>query len=179
MPKFQLTPEQISAIAAFIHHFPAQGYDISREPPPSILVGNAKAGEKVFHEMCASCHAVSGDLKDIGAKFKDPKQLQNAWIMPAASGRGRVGAAEGTLELKPVTVTVALAGGKTVEGNLVRIDDFVVTLIDAEGYTRSFRRDGDVPKVELHNPLEAHLKLLPRYSDEDIHDLTAYLVTLK
>ena len=49
----------------------------------------------------------------------------------------------------------------------------------ADGSSRSFRRDGDVPKVEVKNPRDAHLKLLPTYADKDIHDVTAYLVTLK
>jgi cytochrome c oxidase cbb3-type subunit 3 len=66
-----------------------------------------------------------------------------------------------------------------VEGPLVRIDDFNVTLRDADGYDRTFRRDGDTPKVEIHDPLHAHRELLPTYTDKQIHDITAYLVTLK
>ena len=66
-----------------------------------------------------------------------------------------------------------------MEGRLVRIDDFVVTLELADGSSRSFRRDGDVPKVEVHDPLLAHRELLSVYADKDMHDVTAYLVTLK
>ena len=61
----------------------------------------------------------------------------------------------------------------------MRVDDFIVIIKDSEGNERSFRRDGDKPKVELHDPLEAHRKLLPKYTDTDIHNLTAYLVTIK
>jgi len=61
----------------------------------------------------------------------------------------------------------------------VRIDDFIVTLTDSEDTQRTFRRDGDVPKVTIHDPLEPHKALLPTYTDKQIHDLTAYLVTLK
>ena len=66
-----------------------------------------------------------------------------------------------------------------MEGRLGRIDDFIVTLTDADGTQRTFRRDGDTPKVEIHDPLVPHRHLLPTYTDKDIHDLTAYLVTVK
>ena len=77
MPKFNLTAAQVSDIAAYIHSFRVGGYDISRMTPPSILVGDAKAGEAYFKTNCAGCHSATGDLKGIGAKFSDPKQLQN------------------------------------------------------------------------------------------------------
>ena len=76
------------------------------------------------------------------------------------------------------TVTVTMPTGEKFEGPLERIDEFNVTLI-REGMERTFRRDGDIPKVEVHDPLEPHRKLLPLFTDKDIHDVTAYLVTLK
>ena len=78
-----------------------------------------------------------------------------------------------------VTVTVTLASGKKAEGRLVRVDDFIVTLADADGTQQTFRRDGNNPKVEVHDPLQPHKALLGVYSDKDIHNLTAYLVTVK
>ena len=72
-----------------------------------------------------------------------------------------------------------MASGQKIEGRLERIDDFLVTLVDSDGLSRSIRRDGDTPKVEIHDPLEPHKKLLGTYTDKDIHNLTAYLVTLK
>ena len=62
---------------------------------------------------------------------------------------------------------------------MIRLDDFYVVVGLADGSSRSFRRDGDVPKVEVKDPRDAHRKLLPTYADKDIHDVTAYLVTLK
>ena len=56
---------------------------------------------------------------------------------------------------------------------------FLVTLTDNEGNSRSFTRNGDTPKVEVHDPLQPHRELLPKYTDKDIHDLTAFLVTVK
>jgi len=76
-------------------------------------------------------------------------------------------------------VTVTPASGQKVEGRLDRIDDFVVVLTPADGIQRSFTRNGDVPRVEINDPLEGHRKLLSIYTDKDIHDVTAYLVTLK
>jgi cytochrome c oxidase cbb3-type subunit III len=69
-------------------------------------------------------------------------------------------------------------GGK-VEGRLGRIDDFIVVVTLPDTTSRSFRRQGNDPKVEVHDPRDAHRSLLPQYTDGDIHNVTAYLVTLK
>jgi mono/diheme cytochrome c family protein/small nuclear ribonucleoprotein (snRNP)-like protein len=176
MPKINLTLPQIGDIADYIHSFRVGGYDISRNIPLTILVGDAAAGAEYFKTTCASCHSVTGDLKGIGSRFEDPKQLQNYFLMP---GGGRGGRGGGVTTLKPVTVTVSMTGGKTLEGRLVRIDDFIVVLTDADGLQHSVRRDGDVPKVEVHDPLEPHKQLFSKYTDKDIHNLTSYLVTVK
>ena len=76
-------------------------------------------------------------------------------------------------------VTVTPPSGQKVEGRLDRIDDFIVILTPADGVQRSFRRNGDVPKVDVRDPLEGHRNLLTVYTDKDIHNVTAYLVTLK
>ena len=179
MPKLNLTSGQIADIAAYVHSFRVAGYDASRMVPPSILVGDAKTGEATFRAKCGSCHSVTGDLKGIGARIPDAKQLQNGFLMPGGGGRGGRGGRGPTFNVPPTTVTVTPAAGPKVEGRLVRIDDFLVVLTDSDGVQRSIRRDGDVPKVEIHDPLEAHKNLLPTYTDKQIHDLTAYLVTLQ
>jgi hypothetical protein len=76
-------------------------------------------------------------------------------------------------------VTVTLSSGKAISGTLDRIDDFNVSLRDPAGDYHSFTRDGAIPKVEVHDPLQAHTDLLHTYTDADIHNVTAYLVTLK
>lgn len=174
MPKFPMSNAQVADIAAFLHNFRVAGYDASRNKPPTIVVGDAAAGEAYFRNKCASCHSVTGDLKGIGGKYAEPRDLQQTFVMPGGGGRGR-GPASGP----PTTVTVTLGSGQKVEGRLVRVDDFIVTLADAEGTTRSFRREGENPKVEIHDPLQPHKALLGVYSDKDIHNLTAYLVTVK
>ena len=80
---------------------------------------------------------------------------------------------------RDVIAVITLPSGQKVEGRLVHLDDFFVTVKLDGGLTRTFRRDGDVPKVEVRDPLEAHRQLLTVYTDKDIHDVTAYLATLK
>ena len=74
---------------------------------------------------------------------------------------------------------MTLPSGQKLEGRLVRIDDFLVSLTEADGTERTVRRDGDTPRVEVHDPIQAHRDLLHLYTDKDIHNVTAFLVTLK
>jgi cytochrome c oxidase cbb3-type subunit III len=175
MPKIDLTADQIRDIAAFIHSFKVAGYDESRMAPTSILVGNAAAGQRYFAKTCAPCHSISGDLAGIGTRFPDAKVLQQTWLIPGSSREAPLS----TLKVPPITATVTLASGERVEGRLRRIDDFTVTVIDADGAPRTFRRAGDTPKIDIKDPLKPHRDLLRTYSDADIHDVTAYLVTVK
>ena len=123
-------------------------------------------------------------MQGVASRYSDPVQLQNAWVSGGSGGgrgggggRGRGGAAG--VNRREVRVAVTTQSGQRVEGRLDRIDDFIVTLTPADGVPRSFTRNGDVPKVEIRDPLEGHRNLLPVYTDKDIHDVTAYLVTLK
>jgi len=149
----------------------------------NIVVGDAAAGKAYFGARCASCHSATGDLQGIGIRYADPVQLQNSWVSGGGGGgrggRGRGAAAGGAARSRDVTVTVTQPSGERLEGRLDRIDDFLVVLTPADGVQRSVRRVGDVPRVEIKDPLEGHRKLLPVYTDKDIHDVTAYLVTLK
>jgi mono/diheme cytochrome c family protein len=170
MPKYTFTDAQVSDIAAFLHSFRVNGYDGSRNRPETIVVGNARDGQAFFTQKCASCHSVTGDLKGIAARIDDPRTLQQRWLNPAGGGRG--------VTLKP-TIVVVTQGNQKTQGTLVRIDDFTVTLTLDDGRQRTFRRDGDVPKVEIQDPYGPHKALIPTYTDKNIHDVTAYLVTLK
>ena len=78
-----------------------------------------------------------------------------------------------------IAVAITPGNGETIKGTLVRINDSYVTLRDSSGVTRTFARNGDDPKVELYDPLEAHIDMLGKYTDKNIHDLTAYLASLK
>jgi cytochrome c oxidase cbb3-type subunit III len=188
MPPFpQIPDDDVKAIAEYIHSvtFTMRGQG---NPPPSaeavvlnILVGNAAAGKAYFAAKCASCHSEAGDMQGVASRYSDPVQLQNAWVSGGSGGRGggRGRGGAGGVNRREVRVTVTTQSGQKVEGRLDRIDDFIVSLTPADGVQRSFTRNGDVPKVEIRDPLEGHRNLLPVYTDKDIHDVTAYLVTLK
>ena len=177
MPKFNFTAAQVSDIAAFLHTIPVGGRDPARQPPINVVVGDADAGKTFFDAKCASCHSATGDLKGIACQDCGPEDPA-ADLDHAQCRQGRKGRA-GSRNVPPTTVTVTLASGQKAEGRLGRIDDFLVTLTDAEGKLPSFPRKGDKPRVEVHDPMQPHLDLLPVYTDKDIHDVTAYLVTLK
>jgi cytochrome c oxidase cbb3-type subunit III len=172
MPKFELNAGQVSDIAAFVHSFRVGGYDVSRLRPDTIVVGDPKAGEAYFKAKCASCHDVSGDLKGFAARINDARVMQQTWLMPGARG---------TRPSKPpvTTVVVSLASGQQLEGQLIRIDDFVVTLRAADATEYTIRREGQTPKVEVRDPLGQHKDLLRIYTDKDIHNVTAYLESVK
>jgi cytochrome c oxidase cbb3-type subunit III len=112
--------------------------------------------------------------------------LQSRWLQPRstrASGGPR-GGGGGAKPAQPdtralPTVSVTAADGQTVTGRLDHIDDFSVSLRDSNNQFHSFTRDGATPKVEVKDPLQAHTELLRHYTDADIHNMTAYLVTLK
>ena len=184
MPPLPLPEEDVKAIAEYIHSVAAT-MQRQGSPPPgaevelNILVGDAKAGQAYFAAKCSSCHSPTGDLKGLAEKISSPLALQNHWITGGGGGRGGRSGGAGNADRKPVMVTVAPGSGAKVEGRLERIDDFIVVLTTADGMQRSFTRNGDVPKVEIQDPLEGHRKLLTVYNDKDIHDVTAYLVTLK
>jgi cytochrome c oxidase cbb3-type subunit 3 len=101
--------------------------------------------------------------------------VQNTWVAGGSRG-GRGGPAPGA---RSATVVATLPSGERLEGRLVRIDDFLVTVALADGTSRTIRREGDAVKVQVTDPLKAHRELLAVYTDKDMHDVTAYLVTLK
>ena len=177
MPKFDLSLEEIASIAAFIHSMPVGGRaETTGAVDP--LVGDAKAGEAYFNGpgKCASCHSVSGDLAGIGAKYTDVRALQGAMLSGgAAATQGYAGLPESARR----TVTVTMQSGETAKGQLDQIDDFMVALTDSDGNYHSYVRHGDNPKVTISNPLQPHFDMLRNFKDEDIHNVTAYLVTLK
>ena len=178
MPKPNLTEPEIADLVAWLH---VQTYAAGHRTTYAFLdvvTGDAKKGEAYFNGAggCNKCHSVTGDLKGIGGRF-DAMALQQRWLSPRGGG-GRGGRGGGNSR-SAMTVKVILASGETVAGTLDRVDDFSVSLRDASGKYRSFLRDGDVPKIEITDPLRAHTELLHKYTDADIHNVTAYLVTLK
>lgn len=175
MPPLQMTDEQITDIAAFIRAqqqaaINRRGYEIQ-----NVVTGDAAEGKTFFNGAggCEGCHSAEGDLKGIGKKY-DAVALQGRFLFP---GPQRFG--PGSEEPPPpVKVTVTPPSGPAVSGVLESMDDFNVALRDSEGYYRSFTRTKDL-KVEVRDPLEAHVALLKKYTDADVHNVLAYLVTLQ
>ncbi len=178
MPAISMTPTDVKATATYIHSVVATAKGQGAPPdvgiaPTTILVGDAAAGQQYFAAKCSSCHSVTGDLQGIATRYLDPKLLQNRWVAGGGGGRG------GNSDRRTVTAKVTKPSGEVVEGRLMRIDDFLVTLASADGSLTTIRRDGDKPKVEVTDPMQAHRDLLAVYTDKNMHDVTAYLVTVK
>jgi cytochrome c oxidase cbb3-type subunit 3 len=184
MPPLPLSDDDVRAVAEYIHGVLATsgrqgGPPGIAAPAPNIVIGDATAGQAYFAAKCSSCHSPTGDLQGIATRIPDPKTLQTMWVSGGAvGGRGGRGPSPVGAVRKPVTVTVTTPSEK-VNGRLVRVDHFIVTLALDDGTLRSFRRTGDSPKVEIQDPIAAHKALMSVYTEKDIYDTTAYLVTLK
>jgi mono/diheme cytochrome c family protein len=173
-----LTAAQVEDLS----HFLKQKVDDTLRTGPynkvlNVLTGDPKAGEAYFNGAgrCTTCHSVTGDLAHIASRY-DPPTLQLKMVFPQTVAFGKRSSVK--TAKKQTTVTVTSQGGESVTGVLQEIDDFSVSLIDPEGQYKTFERSEGV-KVEVHDPYEAHEKLLDQYTDGDIHNLVAYLNTLK
>lgn len=183
MPRFTLSSDQIGDIAAFLHSFPVGDAARSGIPRVNSLVGDATRGAAFFNGAghCTNCHSSSGNLAGVGAKYTNV-DLQNYMLM--GGKHGPVGLAVFTASpvvIPPGTMaTLTMADGAKVEGLVDAIDEFMIRLKDpASGTLHTYVRNGAIPKVQIDNPLEAHMLLLHTLQDSDIQDLTAYLATLK
>ena len=167
MPAFQLSPEQIAQLAAFIHAQQTKaesqsgkrkGVDVA-----DLQTGNVEAGKAYFNGAggCANCHSPTGDLAGIASRYEG-LQLEERMLYPK--------------DVKN-KVTVTLASGETVAGTLEYLDEFTVGLRDAAGTYRSW--PVSTVKVKVDAPVEAHVALFPKYTDADIHNLMAYIQTLR
>jgi len=176
MPKFDLPRRQVSDIAAFLRS--RVGAASARGFKVSILVGDAKAGAAYFNGpgRCTTCHSVDGDLEGVGSRY-EPVMLQGRMVVPRGRGGYPSPAEQG--QDKPLRATVTPPSGEAISGDVVYLSDFYVTLKDASGKRYTFVRRGEIPKVDIADPLHAHVALLRTLTDKDMHDLTAYLSTLK
>jgi mono/diheme cytochrome c family protein len=182
MPKFDLARAQNSDLAAFLHQAIYANSNRRLYKILDIVVGDAKAGQAYFNGAgrCSSCHSVGGDLKGVGGKY-EPATLQGRLLLPRGRERA-AGAPPVPLYADPTAlqVTVVTPSGEPVSGGLVRLTDFEVTLYDAgAGRTRSWLRNGDTPKVTVKDPLQAHIDHLPKWTDAEMHNMTAFLAGLK
>jgi cytochrome c oxidase cbb3-type subunit 3 len=173
MPAFpNLTQAEVSDLATFLHVQLLSAK--SAAPTLSILVGDAGAGERYFQAHCNGCHAADKDLQGIGTRYNE-KTLQARIVNPRAAGGGGAPAPKDV----PIEATVHVRTGPSVSGQLLGLSDFFVTIRESGGARRTFARDGRFPEVTLNDPLQAHFDFMRTCSDADLHNLTAYLVTLK
>jgi mono/diheme cytochrome c family protein len=178
--KIDASDSQMGDIAAYLHSRVIYASGRGDVRISEVLVGDPKAGEQYFKGAggCAKCHSPTGDLKGVGAKY-DSATLQDKLVMPRA-GRGGFGrGAAGTPNPTAPYATVTLPSGETIKGAPVLVTDFDVTLRLADGSTKTWARDHGVPKVEMTDPLQAHVDIMKTLTDTDMHNLTAYLATLK
>ena len=177
--KIDASDTQMYDIAAYLHSRVIYASGRGDVHMDLVLVGDPKAGESYFNNAggCAKCHSITGDLKGVGGKY-DPATLQERLVMPRA-GRGGFGRGGGAPNPTAPYATVTLASGQTLKGQPMLVTDFYVTLRLADGSTQTWAREHGVPKVEITDPLQAHVDLMTRLNDNDMHNLTAYLATLK
>jgi cytochrome c oxidase cbb3-type subunit 3 len=196
-PQPQLAQADLDALSEYIHAVART--TVAQGGPPrgeavelNLLVGNARAGESYFKKECTSCHSTTGDLAGIASKMTNIGQLQDSWV----NGRRAVAAIPNAAPVfgaqpavaptdasrRIVRVTVKFTDGTQATGALGRIDDFIVSLTDDTGQYRSYTRRAGTPRiasVQVNDPLQQHRVLWTKLTDKDMHDVTAYLATLK
>ena len=165
MPRFNFTNRQIVQLAAFIHHQRTNAKIGGRRgvAVSDLQTGNVKAGQQYFNGNgnCSSCHSPTGDLAHIATRYQGLK-LEERMLYPEGAS---------------ANATVTLLSGETVSGTLVYQDEFTIGVRDASGWYRSWPADS--VKFTVKAPAEAHVDLLGKYTDADIHNLMAYLQTLR
>ena len=189
MPAFPLSKEDGVDVSAWLHYQITVIVARQDYVRPNVFSGDPKAGEAFFNGAvgkCNTCHSVTGDLKGIGQKNnQDAGNLQAAILGGGGRGGGRGGGGRGggpsggpggaPPAAGNVTATVTLQSGEKFTGAPGLINDFVVEVRLPTGETKTWLRNGDWPKVTQVNKLQAHIDLMKKYTDADIHNLAAYL----
>lgn len=171
MPSFStLKDDQIATIVAFLHHQATAARRSSHVPGDyplaKLMTGNAASGEAYFKGAgeCIRCHSPSGDLAGVAKRFS-PVDLQQEMVYPSKK----------TLKK---TAIVTLPDGSKFKGTVQQDDEFTIALIAQDGWYHSWPKTAGL-SVAVQDPLAAHRELMSKYTDSDIHNLFAYLETLK
>ena len=174
MPAFTLADADVTAIVAFIHDQREQAANATGNrrtvDAADLQTGNADAGRRYFDTACARCHSATGDLKGVAARYEGLPLLQRM-LYPGSGGRG-AGPAP-----KPPAVRVTLRDGQVVSGVLAYRDEFTISITDPNGWRRSWPASQVTYTVD--DRLQAHVEQLGKYTDGDMHDVLAYLQTLR
>ncbi len=178
MPAFpSLSGEQIADISVFLHSRAADVSNRFAYKIGDLVTGDPRKGAEFFHGEghCDSCHSPSGDLAHIATKY-EAVELQRRMLYPAPNLID-VFLGKAVKPPAPTKVVVRLSSGQETSGTLDHIDEFNVSLHDSSGWYHSFSREN--AKVDVQDPRSAHEALLPKYTDDDMHNVLAYLETLK
>jgi cytochrome c oxidase cbb3-type subunit 3 len=165
MPAFNFSSPQLLSVAAFLHERVAASKTGKRRgvAVADLQTGNVEAGKEYFDGAggCAKCHSPTGDLAGIASRYQG-LQLEERMLYPKdATSR----------------VTVTLPSGKKLSGTLAYLDEFTVGLRDSDGTYHSWAVRN--VKYAVDSPVNAHVDLFSKYTDDDIHNLMAYLQTLR
>lgn len=177
MPSFHIDEKELKAIAAFIHtqagKFAALGGGRRTVEPEDLTTGDAAEGRAWFNGAggCAGCHSATGDLAGVATRYQGLKLLER---MLYPSGQPAPSLPKATFTL-PASRTVS--AGQTVTAPLVGEDEFSLTVLDPAGERQTYPRDK--VNVKIDNPMSAHFTLLGKYTDAEMHNVLAYLQTLK
>lgn len=165
MPRFNLADAEILSLVAFIHSQQDKAMSQSGNrkgvDEADLRTGNADAGKLYFDANCATCHSATGNLKGVATKYTG-LQLMQQMLYPRGA--------------KP-TVTVKTASGQTYEGPVEYQDEFHLGMKDSFGVYHSWPMTA--VKAEFHDPAQKHVEIMSRYTDKDMHDVFAYIETLK
>ena len=168
MPAIPLTPAQIEDIVVYLHSRVAESDRTSAGRPADfdlklLLTGNAEEGRAYFNGAggCSKCHSPSGDLAGIARKYS-PVDLQARFLYPPG---------------QRLTAIVTLPSGTTVSGKVAYLSNYDIGIVDGDGWYHSWPLES--VKANIRNPLAAHLELLHKYSQADVHNLFAYLETMR
>ena len=175
MPPQNLPDADLEAIVAFIHDakVKADSNEGNRRTVDvaDLQTGNAQLGQQYFNGAggCSKCHSPTGDFAGLASRIQG-LQLFQRMLYPGGRGRG------GAPPAMP-TATIRLPSGETITGKVAYRDEFTIAITDAAGYYRSWQTSK--VKVTIDNPLDAHIAQLPKYTNDDLHNVLAYLLTLK
>jgi cytochrome c oxidase cbb3-type subunit 3 len=179
-----LPDQELAAIVAYVHsqksRLDAQPGRRRRVSDDDLLSGgaNADAGRQYFNCAggCTRCHSATGDLAGVASRFRGLALLQQL-LYPRRSATVVPGAAAVPQKENPVRVSVTLPSGAVVTGGLAYRDEFTIALTDASGWYRAWPTSQ--VKFTVTDPLQAHADQLGKYTDADMHNVYAYLLTLR
>ena len=175
MPANNLSDTDLGNVVAFIHDQKRKADSLEGNrrsvDVADLQTGNAQAGEQYFNGAggCAKCHTPTGDFAGLATRLQG-LQLMQRMLYPSGRGRG------GRAPYAP-SVTVTPRNGPAVTGRLAYRDEFTIALTDESGWYRSWPTTQ--VKYVVDDKLEAHSAQLPKYTDADMHNVLAYLQTLK